>query len=450
MEDLFEKKIVSYMKYIHNSKDFSGLDKVRFMDVSDSFEENIGYLKMHSYFCNEMCRNKERVLKIFEKYKDIYPKAYELVDYFNCIDDWKYTKYDEKMIILFKYISCDNVIIPSGRSHMRFSDIDFDSNDESYVGIWIQTQLEYSEKKFCDLCCKYQWYYPKGYRKMMYKLDRRDVDLLNRNRIQLLIPYLRENYLKYGCRFCDIGGDINDKASIILWIKLQLLNNKSFLSDVKRECECCHADFQVIVDRLCNHYINQNKYYMDENRKIELFLSYLETHAFPSYTNPLKFKDLDSSVLGPFSVMSWFNTLLKSYHEKDLDEMLCKFRLFKDKYPIGYSKVEQRCLKSISIRKMKAIPYDVKVRTVLKYLEECEDNFVRRKVKFSEVDETVLSDSYLRVWVDTELSFRLERLSENVENYKEVYPLGYCKMVSCIQNYVCKVKEGKILRKRKK
>ena len=163
----FEKKTKIFMELMNNEDALKLSDALKFNDIDPNIESDT---KIYSWFYQQSYKNIEAFLNECQKYKNIYPMAYQKI--ISKLEKKQNSLSRTKKIeLLLSYI--ENHDIPSGRSTIRFCNIDSEIKDTAVVGVFVQSNLEYKETLFLSECAKYKEIYPIAYQKIKTKIEKR-------------------------------------------------------------------------------------------------------------------------------------------------------------------------------------------------------------------------------------------------------------------------------------
>lgn len=158
----FERRFELIVKYFEENIDMD-FYAIRFEDLDPNCQDKT---MICSWLANRLENNLEKIIIELEKYKEIYPKAYDKLHY--RILHKKNHGYDplySKKLELFMRFACTNDI--RYLNEMTFSELDPSCNISTNIIYWFRNQI-YSNKqlnidKFMEEIKKYKDIYPSGY-----------------------------------------------------------------------------------------------------------------------------------------------------------------------------------------------------------------------------------------------------------------------------------------------
>lgn len=425
--DVFSKRIEKFMMYIECHDIPKRMGK-RFSDIDENFNNEFLDVDVYSWLFRELDYNMKNVKLYSDGLKDKYPCAYEKISSV-ILKREKKSNDSQRIICLMNYLNQSEAVIPNGRSLLRFCDIDSNCLDESLVGVWIQRKLQTNEGKFIKLFSKYKIEYPLAYSKLSFKLQKRDKSSILEKRIMVILSSLDYPLLDYNIRFCDIGGDSYDKVVVVQWIKRELtVDFEQFYSVLREYCDKNHLDVKVILRRFENfqNTITLNRKENTEEAREEFFMRYLNEHDFPEQVDKSYF------AFGKVDMYQWFYRNYICYGDKFFE----KLEIWKDVYPQAYLKLLKREKSILSKSNSQSFSFEVKLETILKYLEVNKVPMIRDNISFYDMDKMVPCYINAIVWLYNVMKSDTgrNRLIENLRKYESIYPVGSSMVYQKINN----------------
>ena len=430
-KEIFNIRLISYMKYLTFHEVLSKKDRLKFHDIDAYYVLKNDSVTVSDWFYRMLMDHLDEVVSKMEMLKNDYPVGYAKLKIL--IDERQNKSFShlDRMGYLVRYLECRENSIPHARSGLRFCDIDSTCNDKALVGVWIQGFIRKNFEKFVDLLLVYENEFPIGVGRLQYKLERKNKDAFSFYRISVIVNYLQNSFFTDEHSFSDIGGSNYDTSNVWDWILVQRSHNSdTFFGQINEYCENHQIDVNVIIDNL--NYSMKNCFKRDSKRKVrdELFFRYLESNDVISHGNRLCFHDIDENVLDFGNVFWWF---YRKYI-LNVDYCLCKINEYRDKYPVACLKLKKRLNKSEYYKKSRQFSYEVKVRCALQYLDSHPVPHFHDTISFRNIDSTVEYDGSFVRWFYNEVCHHMSILEDVSRKYQSIYPNGYLALVNFINH----------------
>lgn len=438
----FKARVNLFMEYINQHEIPNYQSQIKFSDIDKNYLNNYKDAKIYLWLVRELNRNFNNFYKEIKKYQNDFDNGYykimsKIEKKLGRISN------EKKMAIVMKYLNQINIDIPTGRDRIRFCDIDKTVYDESYVGVWIQTSLEYKEEEFIENYTQYQKLYPIAYHKLEHKINKRDSLFITEQRIRSIILYSSKNFIKKEDRFCDISDNTNDKIEVWSWIRTKIYQDKKkFLELMEKYCNEYQININDLFHKMDYDKMINSKFFLNDKRRLQTLITYLEQGDLsPLHNKKLSFSDLDETFEDKTKVVSW---LVRNI-EKGQDEFLKELANFKNIYPNGYQKIFDRVKQYNKKSNDFATPYPTKVSVFMKYIQE--NNIPKGKdvITFHDLDETIESRALITTWLVNEMCYHLSEFIDEIEKYKTKYPKSYQKISLKINSSKERIKKERLL-----
>lgn len=160
------------MKYLETNELPTAKDKTTFKDLIPDVTSRT---TIYSWIINNILSDKNKVFKIIEQYKNIYPEACKKIYVkFGQLETERYNikrtiSFEEKVKLFMMYINEHQ--IPSEGSYIRFNSIDKTIEDNSSVGYWTRDQISKNLYRLYIEITKYKDIYPVAYKKIIAKIN---------------------------------------------------------------------------------------------------------------------------------------------------------------------------------------------------------------------------------------------------------------------------------------
>lgn len=439
--NFLKKQIRIFMNAIDSREIPSFSEKVCFSDWDLSIEKKLDvnvYTWLHS-----MLREN---LDFFEKecffYKEVYPKAYFRV--MDKIEQKKvYLSRDEKIKLFMKYINNKEVALPHARCEVRFCDINNTTKNTTNVGSWLEKHLQKRANKFLTECFVYHEQYPIAYEKILYRIQKRDKIKLDDHRLQLWLKILEENLEKEIFRFCEFDESSLDSILIESWLSYKIQGD---LDLFLQECLIYKEKFPRGVSRATFWILtlkkNRAKVSLSEEERFSFLIKYLNREG-TELNQHLCFCDLFESVMDTSNINSW----LCGYFLEKMDVFLEIIFSYQSKYPIAYSKLLKRKDEYLvnCIKKENLLSYEEKMQVFLSFLNENKVEKIDYSVRFCDISVNTNDDCNVESWFRSSISKDVRRFYLVLISYKDVYPIGYDKVVKILNDSKERLQKSRIL-----
>ena len=414
MNEITENKYLLFFEYVNKNGLPILKEKIRFSNLKENIKEDTN---LYNWYATQKIPYKINILlDKCEEFKNKYPIAYELV--LKDIDK-KLSRltFIEKTEYLLKYIEKNS--IPTGRSTIRFSDAFDEVKDTTNMGIWLQSSIKKSKNKLLISVEKYKNVYKESYNKIMPRILREPNTY--EERVKLFMTY--HNKYEYKdiseeLTFNDITKELNDNTKIKRWVNIEIFyNEEKFLNECSKSKDIYPKAYTRIKERIIKKNILKDKEYLE--KRILIYLNYLENNDLLELTNRTMFKDLSKNSNDDVIVSMWFQGTLTRNQEL-LEKLLNKY---KDNYPIGYEKLIKKLYGYNS-----KMSFEEKVLQLIKYLEIENIPTVKDEIVFKDIKKDSKDTTLVGKWINNAIFLYLQQFINEIEKYKDIYPTGYNKI----------------------
>lgn len=438
---IFQEKVRVFMKFMNNELKFKTADLVRFCDLDPSIASSS---KVYSWFYRQMYKNLDLLQIECQRYRNIYPIAYERIK--SKIEKSQNSLSREKKIeLLMEYIEHHD--IPTGRSNIRFCDIDKEVKDATVVGIFIQTKLEYMESVFFEECTKYKDIYPIAFQKIKNKIEKRHTLNVQKERLRIYMEYMNQLHpwhYRDKIRFCDIDKSCVDTVQVESWVRLQLRSNLDWF---KEECikyrEIYYDAYCKINSRIVALENKSKISSLSFTKRVEVIMNYLEDHDIMQIDKNLTFQDISFESNDLALVRTWLLAQFRIHMEVFIEEC----GKYKELYPDGYRKLLLRKDDFVreSNRVSNYLSFEKRVELFMCYIEYEMEFSDKRDLKFSDLGLEIKDEANVKNWLTKNMYVDLQKFIEEYSRYKETYPNAYQKVSMKVNNSRARTIKSRLL-----
>lgn len=336
----YTRKIEILMEYYDGYNEYSIDENLRFCDLDSTIGDES---PIYNWLKRNLSINLEKFNSECQKYKDIYPIAYNKIKTMIERIKTKRSKDEiefQKLNILMEYLEENDM--PTKKDNITFAELSPSLESNENIIIWLNRKLENASIKFIQEITNRQKTYPTAFEKL--KLQKLIVHtckkmstLTYEEKVQLLMEHLEskgdKNLRKL--RFCDISTQTACTINVGTWLDTQIKSKiEQFLAECSKYKFIYPNAYKRIEDRKKkSNYIKQ-KVLLPPAQRFQILMYFLETNDFCKDNRDTRFCDLckceDTS-----NLYSWYSNSV--FH--NLHYFIIEISKYKDIYPNAYLKI---------------------------------------------------------------------------------------------------------------
>lgn len=438
----YNEQVKIFMGYIEDNSIPTKDNDINFSDIKEGIYE---IESIYDWYLDQLVNYVDTLQRVSKIYSKEYPKAYKKMR-----KDIGFTlKMGLAIEAFVKYLEDNDILSLQGK--ITFGDIGYDEKKDVMVCNWFRNCLKNNKELFYSICNSYRNVYPEAIRKLdeYYKRSMKkagSLSLSSLERIEIYMDCIENDRVKItkDTTFVDIDSSCQDKNGVINFVKrFRYMYPDEFLRMIEEE----RHKYPKAYAALISSYEYALKYnILSQEKKLVIYLRYIESNPFPSYNEKIKFRDIEVNIVDDTNIYSWSMAHVFVNYENIL-EIVDKYG---EDYPIACKKIIKK-MKEIIINReaiKSRISKEDKFRLFMRYINEYDVPTQGCGLRFCDIDFEVDDETEVAIWMRDRRNREEENFILSCAKYKDIYPLGYEKLMRKISelkraNYKIRAKVNK-------
>lgn len=425
-----------FLDYITKNNISTLTNDMLFSNISNiNYDEDIMQLWYLKQYINNPNELKEYVLIAGNKYPD---NTLKLIIKLNGKMKKTLNAITPKLEYFLSYIETNPL---STKNNVNLSTTGYKGKKDVKTYDWFKNNVNNNPYIFLELVKEYKDKYPNAYKKIEEFITRYfNDDLSDEKKFEICLQQLNDcdniKMLKQK-RFSDYYPNIKQDSRLLSWIYKTKASTMDELLKTRNDLQVTYPKGYRLVQESTINREQEKIDYLDFDQKLEIYLQYIEEHNFPTYSDKIRFSDIEPNKNNT-TLYCW--SYYQLYNEDAIKYAKDKY---KDKYPKAISKVIEKYNELLNTREIltKRITKEDKVQIFMEYINTNPIPTITNEIRFCDIsnnqDETAIS-----CWLRDTIAKRKETLISICDSYKDIYPQAYEKI--CI-----KLKKNESLKRKK-
>lgn len=221
-------------------------------------------------------------------------------------------------------------------------------------------------------------------------------------------------------------------------------NLENFLNEILKYQFIYPEAYQKITLSIAKLKDKRNQEKLTFEKRVEIFMKYLNTHEIPFTTSKLKFSDIEK-VADNSLIIVWLN----SQRQHNLSKLISEYSKYKEIYPKAYQQITSNIKRYIETKNKTVLTYEEKVKTFMEYLNNKTLTITTGELKFKDITPNTSDPAIISNWFQNQKQTYLSKFIQECTKYKDIYPEAYQKIITNIYQYNQKKTQEKLTFERK-